>query len=145
LRLLQYWNSSLAIIVGLAFIFVLLSGAYLMSLAAVVFLSPRRARVFLTSMASSAVAHYLEVTIRLVVGTALVIYSPQMLLADIFRLFGWVIIVTTFGLLALPWKWHHRFATWSVPYATRNLTLFGLGSLAGGVFVLAAVVFGPSR
>jgi hypothetical protein len=129
----------------LALVTVVLVAIYLIGLAVLACWQPKIASAFLTSMASSAKAHFLEAAIRLMVGTALVIYSPQMLFADIFWLFGWVIIVTTIGLLALPWELHHRFAAWSVPYATRNMALFGLGSLAGGVFVLAAVVFGPSR
>lgn len=122
---------------------VLLAGLYLVTLAAVALISPQRATRFLSSFASSAPAHFLELFVRLVVGAALVLYAPHMKFPGLFAVFGWVIVVTTIGLLAMPWRWHRRFATWSVPYATRSMWLFALGSLAAGVFVLLSVVLGP--
>lgn len=122
---------------------VLLAGVYLVALAAVALVSPERAKRFLASFAGSAPAHFLELFVRLVVGAALVLYAPHMKFAGLFAVSGWVIVVTTIGLLAVPWRWHRRFATWSVPHATRNMWLFALGSLAVGVFVLLSVVLGP--
>lgn len=127
----------------LASVLVLLAGLYLIGLAAVAFVLPQRAKVFLSSLASSAIAHYFEIFVRFVIGAALVMYAPQMKFASIFLLFGWVLVVTTIGLLAVPWRWHHRFASWAVPFATRNMPLFALGSFVGGVFVLLSVLLGP--
>lgn len=122
---------------------VLLSGLYLVALAAVALVSPERADRFLSSFASSASAHFLELFVRLIVGASLVLYAPQMKFSGVFTVVGWVIVATTIGLLAVPWRWHRRFATWSVPYATRNMRLLALGSLAAGIFVLLSVVLGP--
>ena len=122
---------------------VLLAGLYLVALATVALVSPRRAKRFLSSFASSAPAHFLELFVRLVVGAALVAYAPRMKFPGLFAVSGWVIVVTTIGLLAVPWRWHHRFASWSVPHATRNMGLCALGSLAAGVFVLLSIVLGP--
>ena len=122
---------------------VLLAGLYLVALAAVALISPQRAKRFLESFASSAPAHFFELFVRLVVGAALVLYAPQMKFPGLFAVFGWVMVVTTIGLLAIPWRWHRRFAAWSVPHATRNMRLFALGSLAAGVFIVLSVVLGP--
>lgn len=122
---------------------VLLAGLYLVGLAAVALVSPQKAKRFLSSFASSAPAHFLELFVRLVVGAALISYAPHMKFPGVFTVFGWVLVVTTTGLLAVPWRWHRRFAEWSVPYATRNMRLFALGSLAAGIFVLLSVVLGP--
>lgn len=127
----------------LASIAVLLAGLYLVGLAAVATVSPQRAKVFLSSLASSAFAHFLELFVRLVIGAALVVYAPQMKFTRAFVVFGWVLVVTTIGLFTVPWRWHHRFATWSVPLATRNMPLLAIGSFAGGVLVLLSVVLGP--
>ena len=127
----------------LASVPVLLAGLYLVALAAVSLVSPQRAKRFLSGFASSAPAHFFELFVRLVVGAALVSYAPRMKFPGLFAVFGWVIVVTTIGLLAVPWRWHRRFASWSVPQATRNMWLFALGSLAVGVFVLLSVVLGP--
>lgn len=127
----------------LASVPVLLAGLYLVALAAVALVSPGRAKRFLASFASSAAAHFFELFVRLVVGAALVLYAPQMKFPGVFTVLGWVIVVTTIGLLAVPWRWHRRFAAWSVPYATRDMRLFALGSLTVGLSVLLSVVLGP--
>ncbi len=126
----------------LASVVVLLAGLYLIGLAAVAFVSPARAKSFLSSFAGSARAHYSELLIRLVVGAAFVIFAPEMKFPVIFLVFGWVLIVTTIVLVVLPWRWHHRFASWSVPMATRRMRLLALGALAGGVFVLVSAFLG---
>lgn len=55
------------------------------------------------------------------------------------RLFGWVLITTSIGLALVPWQLHQRFASWSVPRATRYLPLIGAASLAAGVGVIVAL------
>ena len=127
----------------LASVLVLLAGLYLIGLAVVSVTFPQKAKVFLSGMASSAFAHYVEVAVRFVIGAALLIYAPMMMFSSLFLVFGWVLIVTTVALLAVPWRWHRRIASWSVPYATRSMPLFGLGSLVGGVFMLSSILFGP--
>jgi hypothetical protein len=122
---------------------VLLAGLYLVGLGAVALVSPTRAKRFLSGFARSAFVHYLELSMRLVVGAALVWHAPQMRSASVFAAFGWVVVVTTLGLFAVPWRWHRRFAAWSVPHATRNMSLLAFGSLAAGIFVLVSLVLGP--
>ncbi len=126
----------------LASILVLLTGIYLMSLAVISLLSPARATRFLGGFASSAFTHYLELGLRLIAGGAILLYAPRMLFSDFFLIFGWVLVVTTVGLFAVPWQWHHRFAQWGVPYATRNLKLVAFASFIFGGFILASVILG---
>ena len=126
----------------LAAILVLLTGLYLVGLAAVSFLSPARATRFLGGFAGSAFTHYLELVLRLIAGGAILRCSPRMLFSGFFVMLGWVLVATTAGLFAVPWRWHHRFARRAVPYATRNLALIGVASFALGAFILASVVLG---
>ncbi len=121
-------------------ILVLITGLYLIGLAVVLLLSPERATRFLGSFASSAFTHYLELVIRLITGGAILLYAPQMRFSGFFVIFGWVLVVTTVGLFAIPWQWHHRFAQGAVPYATRNLRFVAVASLVFGGFVLASVI-----
>jgi len=126
----------------LASIVVLLTGFYLVGLALGLLLSPEGATRFLGGFASSGFIHYLELVLRLIAGGAILLYAPQMLFSGFFVIVGWVLVVTTAGLFAVPWQWHHRFAQRAVPYATRNLRLVAVASFAFGVFVLASVVLG---
>ncbi|CAN5859159.1 hypothetical protein BH24ACI5_BH24ACI5_04090 [soil metagenome] len=126
----------------LALTLVFLFGLYLIGLAVAVWLSPATAAGFLGGFASSAFTHYLELGLRLVAGGAILRYAPQMLFSGFFVLCGWGLVLTTVGLLAVPWRWHHRFAQWTVPYAIRNLRLLAVASFAFGGFILAAVILG---
>ena len=126
----------------LASILVLLTGLYLIGLAVVLLLSPARATRFLGGFASSAFTHYLELALRLIAGGAILLYAPQMLFSGFFVILGWILVVTTVGLLAVPWQWHQRFAQWGVPYATRSSRLITVASFVFGGFVLASVILG---
>ena len=92
-------------------------GAFLVGLGIVIAINPLLAERFLKSFASSARAHYTEQASRLVAGVAIVIFAPSMWFPDLFMLFGWLIIVTTLGLLLIPWQWHNKFGEWAIPLA----------------------------
>ena len=135
----------MSVVTMLASALVVLAGLYLLGLAVTGLFWPQKAKVFLSSMASSALAHYVELLVRSVLGVAFILYAPHMRFAGVFLLLGWVLIVTTICLLAFPWRWHHRFASWSVPQATRHMPLLALGSLACGALVLISVFLGSGR
>jgi hypothetical protein len=126
----------------LASILVLLAGFYFIGLACLLLISPVRGKRFLGGFASSAFTHYLELVIRLIAGVAILLYAPQMLFSGFFVILGWVLVMTTIGLFAIPWQWHHRFAQWGVPYATRHLRLLSVASFMFGGFVLVSLILG---
>ena len=126
----------------LASILVLLAGFYLIGLAGLLLVSPARGKRFLVGFASSAFTHYFELVIRLISGVAILLYAPLMLFSGFFVILGWVLVLTTVGLFAIPWQWHRQFAQWGVPYATRHLRLFAVASFVFGGFILASVILG---
>ena len=105
---------------GIAAALVLSTALYLLALGLMALAAPARAAAFLERFASSAFAHYLEAAIRLAVGGAFVVHAEKMLHGGVFLAFGWILVATTVGLLLVPWRWHHRFAQWSVPLAVRR-------------------------
>ena len=111
-------------------------GLCLIALAVVIVIKPLLAERFLKRFASSAQAHYSEQTARLIAGVAIVILSPSMWYPDLFKYFGWLIIITAAGLFLIPWKWHHRFGEWAIPLAIRYLRLYALGAFALGTLLL---------
>ena len=121
---------------------VLLAGLYFVALGTVSLVRPADANRFLLGFAGSARVHYVELLLRLLVGGAFIFSAPRMLFSEIFGLFGWVLVVTTVGLLLIPWRWHRLFAQRTVPAVTRYIALIGLASLALGGVILAAVVVG---
>lgn len=124
----------------LAAIPVLGAGIYLIGLGVAAVVSPGRTKRFLGGFASSAPVHFAELGVRLLVGAGLVHSAARMQFSSSFLAFGWVVIGTSVALLAVPWRLHHRFATWSVPMATKRLPLFAFGSVVGGAFLLYALL-----
>lgn len=123
-------------------VIVVLAGIWLIALATISFARPNLAKRFLGGFASSAFTHFLEVSVRIIVGTAFVLYSPQMKFSVMLALFGWILILTSIVLLFVPWKLHRRFAEWSLPVATRSMLLFGIVSYLGGLFILFSFLLG---
>ena len=108
---------------------------FLIGLAAVIAARPSLAERFLRAFASSATAHYTEQGVRLLVGGAMVSFASSMRHPELFRLFGWLIVVSTVGLLLIPWQWHNRFAARVMPPVFRHMRWFAVGALALGVFI----------
>ncbi|MEO8002401.1 MAG: hypothetical protein ABI644_11035 [Arenimonas sp.] len=128
----------------LALVVVLLAGLYLLILALVAFLKPEKASGFLLGFASSASFHYLELSIRMVIGVAFVVRAPLTMFPEILTIFGWVLIGTTACLFLIPWQWHQKFSKWSVPQALRQLNLVAISSLALGGFIIFAAIPGSA-
>jgi hypothetical protein len=112
------------------------------SLAIFTFARPELAKRFLESFASTQKLHFIEMIVRVVVGSTLIYYAPQMRFSRIFTVIGWIIIGTTVVLLFVPWKLHRRFAEWSVRLATERIMLLGFGSFVIGVFTFFAFFLG---
>lgn len=121
---------------------VVLAASFLLALGATSLLVPALARRFLLGFASTRVLHFTELLFRSITGAAFVLYAPHMYLPEIFRIFGWVLLITTALLALVPWRWHHRFAQHTVPPVTRFIALIGLASLALGGAILWAIVRG---
>ncbi|MDH3215140.1 MAG: hypothetical protein OEN01_02475 [Candidatus Krumholzibacteria bacterium] len=124
----------------LAGIVVVITGLWLMGLALLIVVTPVRAERFLLGFASSARAHYTEQVLRLIAGLAIVVFAVETRFTDLFRIFGWLIVVTALGLLLVPWRWHHRFGKWAIPLAIRHINLYALGAFLLGAFMLYVVL-----
>lgn len=114
-------------------------GLFLIGLAALIIVRQSRAERFLTRFASSAATHYAEQGCRLVVGAAMVRIAGAMRYPELFHVFGWLIIISTVGLLLIPWQWHNKFGTLVMPPVFRRMRLFALGACALGAFILYCV------
>ena len=127
---------SLDIISAVSGIVVVGFSLFLIGMAALIVIKPSVAERFLRSFASSASAHYTEQGLRLIVGVSIVSFADSMWCPNVFRIFGGAIIVSTAGLLLIPWRWHHAFAAQVMPPIYRNLKLFAFGAFALGAFIL---------
>ena len=116
------------------------AGVFFLVLGLLSFGRPWAVSRFLRAFASSARTHFLELFLRLLVGVAMVAYSPMMRFQELFRAFGWLLVVTTLALALVPWRLHRRFAAWVMPTVLAMLKWYGLSSAILGVFVLYSLV-----
>jgi hypothetical protein len=114
-------------------------GLFLIGVTGIVFAKPALAERFFMSFASSARAHYVEQAFRLLIGASLVVLSPAMWQTNMFRLIGWVIVVSSIGLILIPWRWHHRFGQLVLPMVVRHMRLYAVGLFAFGALLLYGV------
>jgi uncharacterized protein YjeT (DUF2065 family) len=128
----------------IAAVVVFFAGLFLASLGAVALAMPALARRFLLGFATTPGLHFLELALRLFVGTAFVFAAPGMRYSLAFSVFGWIVVLTTLVLVLIPWRWHRRIAQQSVPPLLRLLPLFGLASLGLGSLVLFALFAGAA-
>lgn len=121
-------------------IIVLAAATYLVVLGGSALFRPALATRFLGGLATTRTLHFLELALRIVTGGAFVMSAPRLALGDAVAALGWVLVGTSLVLALVPWRWHQRFASWSVPQALKYLPLIGVASLAGGLGLIAAVV-----
>lgn len=124
---------------ALATTILVLTALYFIGLALVAVVAPARFDSFLLGFAQSPSVHWLEMAIRILVGLALWVESPEMPLPIVFRWGGIVLVATSLLMLALPYRWHRRFAERSVPRALRYRPALSAVSAAIGVLLLACL------
>lgn len=120
----------------ISLLIVVCAGFCMVALAFISMTAPARASAFLMGFASSAAAHYIELLIRIAIGLAFVAQAAYVPFPLAFSGFGVMLVVTTVGLLMVPWRWHSAFTQGVVPHALRHLRLVATASLLLGVFVL---------
>jgi hypothetical protein len=114
-------------------------GVFLTGLALLIAINPQLAEGFLRSFASSARTHYAEQAMRVIAGGAMVLFAPSMWYSHVFKLFGWLIVVTAVVLLLVPWRWHHELGKWMMPMVVRHLKIYAIGAFALGMFIFYSV------
>lgn len=124
---------------SLSFFLVFIAGGYLICLGGLSTFRPALTAQFFLGFADNAKLHYIELTIRLAIGWALLQQSSSMLFAKWMEVIAWILLVTTACLFLLPWRWHRNFAQMVVPYANRYLTLMGIVSLVLGLGLLTSL------
>jgi hypothetical protein len=123
-----------------AFVILILAGVYFLLLGIACLFARATARRFLMGFAGSASKHYLEMTLRMIVGIAMLIQAPRLPYATAFTLFGWVLVGTTAVLFLIPWRWHQRFAEKVLPKVAGSLPLIGVVSIAMGSSLIFCLI-----
>ena len=54
--------------------------------------------------------NYAEITSRLIPAIALIIYADLSKYPEAFKIFGWIMLITSLGLYVVPRRIHHKFS-----------------------------------
>ena len=112
-------------------------GIFIIVAGFIMLFNPQKARVTLRKFASTNFINYTEITIRLLVGIALILYSDFCKFPEAFKILGWFMLITALILYFVPRKLHHKFSTGSAdiikPIYFRFISPFAF--LFGGLII----------
>ncbi len=114
---------------------VILFGIFLIGVGLLMLLNPVKAREYLRQAGSTNLINYTEITIRMIPAAGLVLYSEFSKFPELFKYFGYFMIMTSLVLYFVPRRLHHRYAMLCADLLSPNLIritspfsiLFGTG------------------
>lgn len=95
-----------------AFLIVAASGLWLVSIALLMAVRPRRFLDLLSLTASSWRVNITEQGLRLLAGLALIVRAGSSKVPGLFEVGGWFIVASSIVLLVMPLRWHAAYAIW---------------------------------
>ncbi|MBP6312802.1 MAG: hypothetical protein KA408_11070 [Flavobacteriales bacterium] len=89
---------------------VLLFGVFILAVGFLMLIDPEKARSILKKAGSTTIINCAEITIRLIPATAMIVVADACKYPEAFNLFGWIMVITSMVLYAVPRKMHHAFS-----------------------------------
>lgn len=115
----------------------ILFGIFLIGVGLLMLFHPKTARKTLRKAGSTVFINYMEITIRMIPATALILYADYSIYTLPFRILGWFMLATSLILYFVPRKWHHQYALKSAAILNPPF-IQGIAplSLLFGIFIL---------
>lgn len=89
---------------------VVLFGVFFILAGVLMLFAPKRARAILRKAGSTNFINYAEITIRMIPAAGLILYADFSRYPDIFKIFGWFMLLTSVVLYFVPRRIHHGFS-----------------------------------
>jgi len=89
---------------------VIFFGLFIVFIGFIMLVKPKNARTTLRKAGSTNFINYAEITIRLIPATALILHSDFSKYPEAFKIFGWIMLITSLILYVVPRKLHHKFS-----------------------------------
>lgn len=89
---------------------IILFGLFFIFIGFLMFFNPKKARSILRKAGSTNLINYGEITIRMIPATALIIYANLSKFPEVFKIFGWFMLITSLVLYFVPKHLHHNFS-----------------------------------
>ena len=89
---------------------VIFFGLFIVFIGFIMLVKSKNARTTLRKAGSTNFINYAEITIRLIPATALILHSDFSKYPEAFKIFGWIMLITSLILYVVPRKLHHKFS-----------------------------------
>jgi len=87
-----------------------LFGVFFIGTGLLMLLNPQKARAILRKAGSTNFINYAEITVRIIPAAALILSADISKYPDVFKIFGWFMLITSFILYFVPRQIHHNFS-----------------------------------
>jgi uncharacterized membrane protein YfcA len=120
---------------------VVVFGTFFICIGGMMLVRPKIARATLRKAGSTNFINYAEITIRMIPAIALILSSDYSKYPEVFKLFGWFMLITSFVLYFVPRQLHYNFSNKAAdilkPLYFQFISLF---SIAIGILIIDSVV-----
>lgn len=91
-------------------VIVMLFGLFFIFIGFIMLFKPKTARAILRKAGSTNFINYTEITLRMIPAIGLILAADISKFPELFRIFGWFMLFTSFVLYFVPRKLHHNFS-----------------------------------
>lgn len=89
---------------------VILFGIFIIAVGLLMLFAPRKANETLRKAGSTNFINYAEITLRMVPAIGLILYADASRFPEVFKIFGWFMLGTSFVLYFIPRRIHYNYA-----------------------------------
>lgn len=89
---------------------IILFGIFFICVGLLMLFNPKKANAILRKAGSTNFINYAEITIRIVPAVGLILSADISKFPDIFKIFGWFMLLTSLVLYFVPRQLHHNFS-----------------------------------
>jgi uncharacterized membrane protein YfcA len=120
---------------------VVIFGLFFIGVGLIMLFNPKKAREILRKAGSTNFINYAEITLRMIPAVALILVADVSKYSDAFKIFGWLMLCTSFILYFVPRQIHHNFSTKAAnilkPFYFQLISPF---ALAIGILIIYSVL-----
>jgi len=120
---------------------IVIFGLFFIGVGLIMLFNPQKAREILRKAGSTKFINYTEISLRIIPAVALILAADISKYPEVFKIFGWFMLCTSFVLYFVPRQIHHNFSTKAAnilkPFYFQLISPF---SFAIGVLIIYSVI-----
>ena len=89
---------------------IIIFGVFFICVGTIMLFKPQKAREILRKAGSTNFINYAEITLRMIPAAGLILSADLSKYPEVFKIFGWFMLITSFILYFVPRQLHHKFS-----------------------------------